>query len=138
MKSHSSGVACEALVVRPGKAAKLLDCGRTHVYALLNIGELDSYADGAARKITVESIHRHIARKLANSKTPARKEPASAFGPVVQEVEDASPPYPRQSRKSGVTAGRSTKLDRRSHAAIVEEHADAIRGPRAQKQARRK
>ena len=55
----------EPLLVRPREAWKMLGCGNTHGYELLNTGELDSFLDGKARKIVVSSIHRYIARKLA-------------------------------------------------------------------------
>jgi hypothetical protein len=55
----------ERLVVRPRRAKQMLDCGNTRLYELLKSNELDSYLDGGARKITVESIHRLIARRLA-------------------------------------------------------------------------
>jgi hypothetical protein len=55
----------EPLLVRPRSAWRMLNCGNTHGYALLKAGELESFLDGRARKITVESIHRLIARRLA-------------------------------------------------------------------------
>jgi len=58
-----------ALVVSPSKAMRMLDCGRTRLYQLLDAGELDSYLDGRARRITVESILRRIKRKLEEAKT---------------------------------------------------------------------
>ena len=60
-----TGRAIEPLLVRPREAWKMLGCGNTHGYELLNTGELDSFLDGKARKIVVASIHRYIARKLA-------------------------------------------------------------------------
>jgi hypothetical protein len=57
----------EPLLVRPRTAWIMLGCGNTHGYALLNAGELESFMDGRARKITVESIHRYIARRLASA-----------------------------------------------------------------------
>jgi hypothetical protein len=57
----------EPLLVRPRNAWRMLGCGNTHGYALLNAGELESFIDGRARKITVESIHRYIGRKLASA-----------------------------------------------------------------------
>jgi hypothetical protein len=53
------------LVVRPAQAAIMLSCGITQVYALINTKELDAFLDGHARKITVESIRRYIAKRLA-------------------------------------------------------------------------
>jgi excisionase family DNA binding protein len=43
----------------------MLGCGNSHGYELLARGELDSYTSGTARLITVESIKRYIARRLA-------------------------------------------------------------------------
>ena len=56
-----------ALVVKPRVAWKMLSCSNTRGYELLAAGELDSFRDGRARKITVESIRRYIARRLAES-----------------------------------------------------------------------
>ena len=55
----------EPLVVRPRDAWRMLGCGNTHGYSLLAAGELETYREGGARKITVESIRRYIARRLA-------------------------------------------------------------------------
>jgi hypothetical protein len=52
------------LVVSPSKAMAMLDCGRTHLYKMLNTKQLESYLDGKSRKITVASIQAHIQRKL--------------------------------------------------------------------------
>jgi excisionase family DNA binding protein len=55
----------EPLGVRPRVAWRLLDCGNAYGYRLIAAGKLESYRDGRARKITVESIHRYINRRLA-------------------------------------------------------------------------
>jgi excisionase family DNA binding protein len=60
----------DPLVVKPREACRLLACGRTHLYGLLAAKELDAFLDGSARKITVESIHRYIARQLATAGAP--------------------------------------------------------------------
>ena len=52
------------LLVRPKAAWKMLGCGNTRGYELLATGELESFKDGGSRKITVELIHRYIARHL--------------------------------------------------------------------------
>ena len=62
----------EPLVVRPREAWAMLGCGKDHGYKLLNSGQLDSYEDGWARKITVESIERYVARRLAEPRTKLR------------------------------------------------------------------
>jgi len=66
--SKSSKKSDKKLIVRPREAGELLDCGQSYLYELLHDGELDSFVDGGARKITVESIRRYIERKLAASK----------------------------------------------------------------------
>ena len=52
------------LLVKPKVAWKMLSCGNTRGYELLAAGELESFKDGSSRKITVELIHRYIARHL--------------------------------------------------------------------------
>jgi excisionase family DNA binding protein len=54
-------------LVKPSDACRLLGCGRTRLYQLLNAGEFDCFTDGRSRKITVESIHRYVKRRLAAS-----------------------------------------------------------------------
>ena len=68
--SKSLGV--EPLVLRPNQAMHMLDCDRAYLYELINSGEIESYLDGAARKITVKSIHARIERKIheAPAKSP--------------------------------------------------------------------
>ncbi len=55
----------EPLVVKPRVAWKLLSCGNTRGYELLQSGELESFLDGSSRKITMASIYRYIERRLA-------------------------------------------------------------------------
>jgi hypothetical protein len=59
------------LALSPKKAALALDCGITRIYELINSGELDSYLDGHARRITVESLRRYQASRLAASRSGA-------------------------------------------------------------------
>jgi hypothetical protein len=56
----------DRLLVRPRRACYLLDCGTTHLYELIDNGELESFLDGRSRKIVVASIHRLIAKRLAD------------------------------------------------------------------------
>ena len=56
----------ERLVVSPRRARQLLDTGNTRLYELISAGELDSFLAGRSRKITVESIHRFVERRLAD------------------------------------------------------------------------
>jgi hypothetical protein len=53
------------LLVKPKVAWKMLACSNTRGYELIAAGELDSFRDGRSRKITVDSIRRYIARRLA-------------------------------------------------------------------------
>jgi hypothetical protein len=63
----------EQLVVSPRRARHLLDCGHTRLYALLAAGEIESFKDGASRKITVASIKAYIARRLDATNSAPRK-----------------------------------------------------------------
>ena len=67
MSIHSTGLSDwqGALVVKPKIAWKLLACSNTRGYELIAAKELDSFLDGRSRKITVDSIRRYIARRLA-------------------------------------------------------------------------
>jgi excisionase family DNA binding protein len=52
----------------PPKAAwKKLGCSNAKGYELLAAGELNSYTIGRARRITLESIDRYVARHLSRS-----------------------------------------------------------------------
>jgi excisionase family DNA binding protein len=64
-------VDAEPLVARPDTAARLLQCGRTELYKMINNGELESYLDGSSRKITMRSIHARIERKLREAQQSA-------------------------------------------------------------------
>jgi hypothetical protein len=57
----------ERLVVSPRRAAVMLDCGVTRLYELIANREIESYKDGAARKVIVASIRDYVARKLAQA-----------------------------------------------------------------------
>jgi hypothetical protein len=66
MSIHSTGLGDdERLVVSPRRARHMLDCGNTRLYELIKNQVLESYVDGRSRKITVVSIHRYIAHRLA-------------------------------------------------------------------------
>jgi excisionase family DNA binding protein len=53
------------LVVPPLEASRLLHCCLATLYSLIRRGELDSFTDGKMRRVTMESIHRYIDRRLA-------------------------------------------------------------------------
>ena len=61
----------QPLVVRPKQARRLLSVGEEKLYQLINAGELESFREGVARKITVRSIHAYIERQLERSKAAA-------------------------------------------------------------------
>jgi len=65
----------------------MLDCGLTRLYELLARGELQSFTEGRARKITLSSIEDFIARRLAASGSgePRRDLVESAVRAVKQE-----------------------------------------------------
>ena len=73
----------ERLAVSPRRAWHMLGCGNTHGYALLAAGKLESYLDGRSRRITMRSIHRYIAERLAETNG------ATVSAPI------ASRPHPR-------------------------------------------
>jgi excisionase family DNA binding protein len=58
----------DPLIVKPREARRLLSVSQKRLYELLNAGELESFKDGASRKITVESIRAYVARKLGKVK----------------------------------------------------------------------
>src|SRR5262245_58243845 len=55
------------LAVPPREAARLLSVSLTRLYELMRAGELVSYRDGRARRITTASIHQRMARQIADS-----------------------------------------------------------------------
>ena len=57
----------EPLAASPREACVLLNVGVTRLYQLLRDGELESYLDGRARRITMASIRRRVTRLLAST-----------------------------------------------------------------------
>jgi hypothetical protein len=55
------------LVVKPAAAAAMHSVSRTRLYELLDAKELESFKDGASRKITVASIQAYVAGKLGEA-----------------------------------------------------------------------
>jgi len=53
------------LLAKTREACRMLACGQTRLYELITTGELDSFIDGRLRKISIASIHRYIAKRLA-------------------------------------------------------------------------
>jgi hypothetical protein len=56
----------------------MLGCGHSRGYELLRSGELESFLDGASRKIVVESIKAYIARGMAANEGKFRLPPKKA------------------------------------------------------------
>jgi excisionase family DNA binding protein len=64
--NHDVGV--EVLAVTPRTAKRMLGCGTTRLYDLLNSGELQSYRDGKSRRIVVASLRDFVDRRIAAEK----------------------------------------------------------------------
>jgi hypothetical protein len=80
-------------LVRPSGARRMLgDRSNEKIYELLNSGELESFCDGRARYITVASIERYIAKRLAEAGAPPKISPAR------------EPPRRRPSKKRDASA----------------------------------
>jgi excisionase family DNA binding protein len=60
----SASANSDPLAVRPRDACRLLSVGNTRLYQLIGSGELETYLDGRARRITMASIKQYIARRL--------------------------------------------------------------------------
>ena len=56
------------LVVGTAEAGRLGGWGKTKVFELIAVGELDSYLDGRVRRITMASIEARIRRLLQAAK----------------------------------------------------------------------
>jgi excisionase family DNA binding protein len=68
INSRVGGRGCselEPLAVSPNQACLLLGIGNTRLYQLIGNGELQSYRDGRARRITLASIRQRVSRLLA-------------------------------------------------------------------------
>jgi excisionase family DNA binding protein len=63
----------EPLAVSPRQACVLLGVGNTRLYQLIGSGELETYLDGRARRITMDSIRRRIARLVAAAQAAAQE-----------------------------------------------------------------
>jgi excisionase family DNA binding protein len=57
----------EPLAVSPRQTCLLLNIGNTRLYELIRNGELDTYREGRARRITMESIRHRVERLLADA-----------------------------------------------------------------------
>jgi excisionase family DNA binding protein len=72
--SRKIGADLEPLAVSPRQARVLLGIGNTRLYQLIANGELVSYQEGRARRITMQSIRARVTRlaaALATDDAPA-------------------------------------------------------------------
>jgi excisionase family DNA binding protein len=68
MSIESTGLGDDVLVVSPKGAARMLSLGVTKIYELISDRQLESYRDGAARKITTRSVKAYVERRLDQSR----------------------------------------------------------------------
>jgi hypothetical protein len=95
------------LVVKPKRAWIMLDCSNTRGYELLAAGELDSFLDGRSRKITVESIHRYVSRRIGTLPPVHEMDaPRTAVGPTTRAGK--TPPRRRGHPRKPVAAVRAS------------------------------
>ena len=64
---RKSGSDFEPLSISPRQARLLLGVGNTRLYELIHNGELSTYHEGRARRITVESIRARVSRLAGGS-----------------------------------------------------------------------
>ncbi len=57
----------EPLSVSPRQACQLLNVGNTRLYQLIRDGELSTYREGRARRITLESIRARVSRLVGGN-----------------------------------------------------------------------
>jgi len=82
-------VDAEPLGVPPKVAFGIIGCGITYGYQLLKSGELESYYLGRARRVTMDSIHRCVERRLAEAERAAKAELDDADAPDLQNAMEA-------------------------------------------------
>jgi excisionase family DNA binding protein len=65
----------EPLSVSPRRACLLLGVGNTRLYQLIRDGELSTYHEGRARRITMESIRARVSRLAGRKDNSANPPP---------------------------------------------------------------
>jgi excisionase family DNA binding protein len=65
---HPEVTGSKPLAVTPRQACVLLSIGNTRLYHLISNGELETYREGRARRITMESIERRVAHLLVEAR----------------------------------------------------------------------
>jgi|SRR6516162_6668158 len=99
-----------ALVCRPNVACAMLDVSGPKLYELIDEKLIDSYVEGGARKITVASINKYIADRLAGE-NPKKEVPRSPGRPRLASAlaaPTAAAPAPSRRRR---TAARAVTRD---------------------------
>ena len=66
-QATSTQASVTPLAVPPQMAGHMLSLSQSEVYERMRSGELESYQDGRARRVTMASIHAYMARRLAAS-----------------------------------------------------------------------
>jgi hypothetical protein len=114
LKTHTPVSNIAPLVVKPRVAWLLLQCSNTKGYELIGAGELESFKDGKSRKITVASIHRYIAKRLAEGEgtitslgSKARRLAAEA-----PKLNISVPNKTRVAKRVGAVIGSARKSER--------------------------
>src|SRR5689334_13061954 len=72
-KKSVERVDLEILATSTKNAKKIIGCGNTRFYELLNSGEIQSYTDGRSRKVIVASLRDYVARQLEAEASKERK-----------------------------------------------------------------
>jgi excisionase family DNA binding protein len=71
-QAQGSGAAdLRPLLVSPSQACKLLGISMSGLYNLLNSGNLESFRVGGSRRITLASIEKFVAERVARGLCPA-------------------------------------------------------------------
>jgi excisionase family DNA binding protein len=84
---RAGGNSIEPLAVSPRQACLLLGVGTTRLYQLIGAGELVSYHEGRARRITTASIRARVARLAgAPDQTPQPRRRGRPRKPVSPEA----------------------------------------------------
>jgi hypothetical protein len=71
------------LAVKLKTAGFMIDSGETKVRELIDKGKLDTFLDDGVRKVTVASIHRYIAEKIAANESDRAKTVAAVNASLV-------------------------------------------------------
>jgi hypothetical protein len=95
--SRTANNEAEPLVVSVNNALRLLGTSRTTLYRRLRMGQLEGFADGGRRKITIASIKQYVANRCHQEvslrearKLVRRLAPADEAPRVVREGRDVA------------------------------------------------